>query len=255
MKVTTTSSLQYRHGYITTVSATGIHMVMYQKGKDVDSTDPALLEGGDYHPSLAGTKIKLLHEATVSFSEINSRPEQSDYAIWSLISREDRFGPVFNRIVETVDSKRHRDHNHRMNETSALKILVPLKSQDPANWVIHVACHTDYPLLCNVPVEELGLYETIAAYMPTMAAPAQAQVAPDGTISIEVTLTNVPANSDAEMYVTSNGGYWPLNRKSVSGNKATFKFKALGLESGDEIKAKFGLKHYSSLTETKIKIN
>lgn len=261
MKITKINSQTLlSHGHAISIDSAGFSASLY---KYVDEQDPRFAEIGS-HPNeidgasmsqaLTGKRVYIVGQTRVDFADIAARSEQSDYAIWCLNDTQHGYSIPFNRVVETTESKRHREHNKRMDETSSIKLIVPALSLDSSKWLMHVACHPDYPLVINAPTEELGLYETIDAYMPTLQAQQSATVAPDGTVSVTVAIQNLDQSAEAEIYAVSGGGYMPITRILTSSQQATFRIKAIGLESGESFKVKFGFKHYSGLASTVINV-
>ena len=262
MKITKINSQTLlSHGHAINLDEGGFSAAIYKyvDGEDARFTEvgsyPNEIDGAAISELLAGKRVYVVGQTRVNFAEIASRSEQSDYAIWCLNDMQNGYSIPFNRVVETTESKRHREHNKRMDETSSIKLIVPAASLDSSKWLMHVACHPDYPLAINSPTEELGLYETIEAYMPTLQAQQSATVAPNGTVSVAVSIQNLDQSAEAEIYALSSGGYMPVTRILTDSHQATFRISALGLESGESFKVKFGFKHYSGLASTVINVS
>jgi hypothetical protein len=247
-----------RHGHIIELDPEGFTTSLYKLKDEVlshgFSMTPEEVEGGSLSPALENLHCVIFSRKRFDFESIKQRSEFSDHAIWAINESELAYGHPFNRIVETVQSKRHRDHNARMGETSSIKVLVPLASTPQANWSMHVACHPEFPLIINSSVESLGLYETIEEVMPTLSAPAQIEIASNDLATLKVVINNAEASEDAEIFAESTGGYLPLTRIQTTKQAATFRFMPLGLSKGESVRVKFGFRFYTGLASTVVKV-
>jgi hypothetical protein len=247
-----------RHGHIIELDDKGFTTSLYKLKDEVSSHSlsmtPEDVEGGSLSPALENLHCVIFSRTRFDFEAIKQRSEFSDHGIWAINESELSYGHPFNRIVETVHSKRHRDHNARMGETSSIKVLVPLASTPEANWAMHVACHPEFPLVINSGVESLGLYETIEGVMPTLSAPAQIEVAANDMATLKVSIINAAIGEEAELFAESSGGYLPLTRIQTAKQAASFRFMPLGLSKGESVRVKFGFRFYTGLASTIVKV-
>lgn len=247
-----------RHGHIIELDAKGFTASLYKLKDEVASHNlsmaPVDVDGGSLADQLANNPCVIFSRTRFDFESIKQRSEFSDYGIWAINESELSYGHPFNRIVETVHSKRHRDHNARMGETSSIKVLVPLEASKESDWSMHIACHPEFPLVINSPTVPLGLYETIDDVMPTLSAPSLVEVAPDKMAVIQVLMNNAASACEAEIFAETSGGYLPLTRIHTNDQTATFNLLPLGLSNGQSVRVKFGFRFYTGLASTVVKV-
>lgn len=254
---------KYSHGYVANLGPDSVNIKMYGDPSDRIGDSPNTNEGwliDESHqfdgavvsPLLDGKTYQWLSEVDIVFADIQARQENSDYAVWALPVDNHQFGYFHNRVTETTVTKRKNEHSRRMAENTAIKLLCPL-GDDKSTWVMHFACHPNFPLVINATAEAKDLYQTIADYMPTMSSVATTSVSPDGLAEISVSLGQL-GGKDMTVYAQTNGGYLPKTQVRSTSGSATFKFRANDLVTGDQVTLKFGTKHYSNLATTIIQV-
>jgi hypothetical protein len=113
-----------RHGHIIELDPKGFTASLYKLKDEVLShgfaMTPEEVEGGSLSPALENLQCVIFSRTRFDFESIKQRSEFADHAIWAINESELSYGHPFNRIVETVQSKRHRASATRLNTASEL---------------------------------------------------------------------------------------------------------------------------------------
>lgn len=133
-------------------------------------------------------------------------------------------------------------------------LFVP--SAEAAIWECGFLLYTKEGLPLPAGFTEASTFDAMAAsVMPAITMAAPAEMAPDqtGEVTLSVTRAGLPVPSGT-VFLEATAGYLPKRRVQINNGTAQFRFSALGLEAGDEIKLKAGWRYIAAVAETIVRV-
>lgn len=170
-----------------------------------------------------------------------------------------------NIYIDNYISKSSLGRTGRKNKGSPVLTLFSMSNQpNTNNSRITLSYNPNYFFDSNIVADDLSNLSVedrlteLFKYMPNIQSPSEINVSANSVANITATFidpeTNLPLNNyESTIYVETTAGY--VNKQRVISNPSgTISVRPLDLNPGDEFKVKFGWRHYTGVSETKIKV-
>jgi hypothetical protein len=218
---------------------------------------------GDYSKIVKGEWIDLKLQGNYYWTRNRaflSRGMYGDYSLMVASCRDKRTLAFRNILADSFVSKNSISIQEVLQKQLPVAIVaVPCASNSLIeNEVILCTGTLGFTLVnhLNIEVDEIPSYSDCLKYLPQITLSGPNDLSPDavGAYSVQITQSNAELTKPLDVYYESTGGYFPKNRITVTGSN-TFRFHALGLVAGEQIKIKAGFKNFSGAAEKIITIS
>lgn len=207
-----------------------------------------------------------LDEVTFTLDDLRAFNNLDDVTAYSFsIDQRGRIARIYNRLAETFSSRsRFYEKRYYPTELQSLLIYVPFSTATFDDCKFKVTLRNDEMLLSNkdfvLDNEESHSPTNNVVFpdkwMPTVLLEGPNTVPANGIATYTVKVIGndgLPYDKQVSVYLDSNSGYIPIRKLDVLG-ETTFKFHALGLESGNSVRLKAGFRWYNNLTYKDIQV-
>lgn len=206
----------------------------------------------------SGTNYAWIGSYRLQWDSLIQRGDWAEHAIWIVpVTREGQLLAPFNATTDSLAGRWPRLNLFaRRGWQSMLNVFVPHRSARPADCVIAVNAHPDYPPLVTPQPLLGGADEAAAAVLPkiTLLAPLNLSAGAVGEIALQVRSNGDLMTAPCTIHLDAVAGYLPHRRVVVSNGEASFRFHALGLQPGEQTRIKAGWKYWPGAAEAEIAI-
>ena len=210
------------------------------------------------------TQIIYSNNTEVLFEDIKARNDFADYSCYNIF---EGYSGVFNMFANSKSAKLSgQDFAIFNGGNSAVCLIIPFKNSPVEDWVLSIQVQKDEP-------EWFELVGTTGTAMPTNHC-GHSAVREDNLPSVHFDNANISgdtnevlelpfivknadgttANTKAEVYFETTGGFLPVTRKVAEGNGTAF-ISLRDVPKGERFKVKAGFKNFSGISECQVTVN
>jgi hypothetical protein len=186
--------------------------------------------------------------------------ERQDFAMFSLpFGHNAKVGEPYNHFTESTSVKGPVGRDSRLRDGQPIILMYSDTAGAPLEqWTL---IYVDSPpfLLADNTVGEFEIADDdffAESLLPSVSLNSAAQVAPDGVITVNVSLSRDGSliNYTGKLTVEAVSGYVPNTRVAITGGSGAFKVMALGLTAGETLRVKVGSKNITGMAEISVPV-
>jgi hypothetical protein len=211
-----------------------------------------------------GTENIYTYDTEVLYADIKARKDFADYSCYNVF--EGTVG-VFNMFANSKSAKLSgQDFAIFNGKNSAVCLIIPFKNSPVEDWVLSIQAQKDEPEWFELvgatgtamPTNHCGHSAVREDNLPSVHFD-NANISGDTNEVLELPFTvknadGTTANTKAEVYFETTGGFLPVTRKVAEGNGTAF-ISLRDVPKGERFKVKAGFKNFSGISECQVTVN